>query len=312
MEESSKHTDKKLQQWLEGSLSTTEWEAYKQSIEDPQYLEQLEKTIRQMDQWEVPKPKLTTDQAWDAFQERLVELDKTPVVPLWRKPLVISIAASLLLIFCVWFFWKAPPTEVYSPVATLMNYELPDETSIKLNADSKIFFSSRGFKKDRLVKLQGEAFFEVKKGSQFVVESDYGDITVLGTSFNVYAREDRFEVACATGRVQVSVPGKAPVVLGAGMSTRFEDGDMEVTQSFDPEHLLDWQKGDFYFKNTHLPVVFDELQRQLGITIIPNTPVEGMIYTGFFNRADRDAALQSVLEPMGLKYQIRDDTVVVE
>ena len=108
MEESSKHTDEKLQQWLEGSLSTAEWEAYKQSIEDPQYLEQLEKTIHQMDQWEVPKPKLTTDQAWEAFQERLVESDKTPVVPLWEKAPGMSIAAVVIDILRLVFLESTP------------------------------------------------------------------------------------------------------------------------------------------------------------------------------------------------------------
>ena len=286
-----------LQLWLEGQLSPAEWEQYKQTAEDAERLEQLEQMAQRMDDWQVPKPKMTTEEAWDAFQGRLSELPKsTPVIPLWRRPAVVGIAASLLLIFCVWFFWEASPVEVYSPVATQVSFELPDQTSIKLNADSRITFSERGFKKDRLVKLQGEAFFQVQKGTPFVVESEYGEI----------------KVACATGKVQVTVPGQEPVLLEAGMATKFTGEDLLVSASFEDERLLDWQKGDFYFKDTQLPLVFEELQRQLGLTIISNTPVEGMIYTGFFNKDNQDAALQSVLEPMGLKYQISGDTVVIE
>ena len=302
-----------LQLWLEGELSQAEWEQYKRTVEDPERLQQLEDTVKQMEGWQLPKPKMSTEEAWNAFQSRLSELPQTtPVIPLWRRPAVVGIAASLLLIFCVWFFWGAAPVEVYSPVASQVDYQLPDQTSIKLNADSKISFTSRGFKKDRLVKLQGEAFFQVQKGTPFIVESEYGEIKVLGTSFNVYARPDKFEVACATGKVQVTVPGQQPVTLEAGMATKFTGDDLIVSTSFADERLLDWQKGDFYFKDIHLPVVLEELQRQLGVTIITNTPVEGMIYTGFFNKDNQDTALQSVLEPMGLKYQISGDTVVIE
>ena len=49
--------------------------------------------------------------------------------------------------------------------------------------------------------------YVVKKG-KFVVETSYGDISVLGTSFNIKSRKNDFTVFCFTGKVQVKALNK--------------------------------------------------------------------------------------------------------
>ncbi len=322
MNESSGHIDEKLKQWLEGDLSQTEWDQYKQSSGNSEQLERMEQLAKHAEGWAIPEPKLSKAEAWQSLQTRLAAkstdalserpIESVPVIPIWRKPWVAGVAASLLILVCVWFFYSSKPQEIYNPQGNTLSHELPDHSSILLNADSKITYQSQGFKKERLVTLQGEAFFEVKSGSSFIVQSDYGQVKVLGTSFNVYSRNDKFEVACATGKVQVSIPGQPPVVLTAGMVTTLAEESLMVDNSLDENHILGWQQGEFYFKDAPMSEVISELQRQLNLHIIYDTSVDNMIYTGFFNRKDQDAALQSVLDPMGLTYQMKGDTVLVE
>ena len=58
------------------------------------------------------------------------------------------------------------------------------------------------------MKLSGEGYFEVKKDAKkkFIVNTEYMDVTVLGTKFNLYAYEDKniVEMALVEGRVNVS------------------------------------------------------------------------------------------------------------
>ena len=50
----------------------------------------------------------------------------------------------------------------------------------------KFQFDKKRFTDERIIQLRGEAFFEVEKGSRFVVQTGKGAVEVLGTSFNVF------------------------------------------------------------------------------------------------------------------------------
>ena len=58
---------------------------------------------------------------------------------------------------------------------------------------------------NRNVSLKGEAFFNVTPSKvPFVVSTDYAKITVLGTKFNVRARDDGFETGVNEGSVEIN------------------------------------------------------------------------------------------------------------
>ena len=76
---------------------------------------------------------------------------------------------------------------------------LPDGTQVKLNAESSLSYTHDFGRELRQVNLEGEAYFEVTRNEDkpFVVHTEYLDIEVLGTSFNVYSyeRENVMEMA---------------------------------------------------------------------------------------------------------------------
>ena len=75
---------------------------------------------------------------------------------------------------------------------------------IRDSAGSKLSFSKDYNSESRKVFLSGEAFFDVKKGiNPFIISTEYAEITVLGTKFNVRSREDGFEVGVNEGAVKV-------------------------------------------------------------------------------------------------------------
>ena len=66
---------------------------------------------------------------------------------------------------------------------------MADGTKVILNADSKIRYPDRFAGDQRLVELEGEAFFEVRKDTlkPFIVQTNRLKVRVLGTVFNLKA-----------------------------------------------------------------------------------------------------------------------------
>ena len=100
-------------------------------------------------------------------------------------------------------FFNNPETIFETLASEKISIELPDHSKVDLNAQSSIAFNSKNWKNNRAIKLNGEAFFKVAKGSVFDVKTKQGVVTVVGTQFNVKQRDNYFEVKCFEGIVKV-------------------------------------------------------------------------------------------------------------
>ena len=86
-------------------------------------------------------------------------------------------------------------------------FQLPDNSIVYLNANSKLEYPQNFNKTNRRVSLLGEAYFDVKKDSgQFVVACENTIIRGKGTTFNVKSRtpDKEVEVIVASGSVEFS------------------------------------------------------------------------------------------------------------
>lgn len=252
-------------------------------------------------QWKVPEGK-STDQAWNELQAKLNNRKpQAKVVAFSWKPMV-SVAAAAAIIVGLILFW---PNQTLRTVACADGKQeiitLPDASTASLNAGSTLTFSD-DWDDARSVELNGQAFFEVIKGSKFQVVTPTGVVEVLGTSFDVYSREDDFKVACRTGRVRVSA-GKQSVEIAPGFTAVWDNGRLLVGE-FDLTES-DWRNGEFIYREAELTTVFDELARQFNVKLqLPS--LEGRLYTGRFSNKNLEEALQLVCLPMGLNFTIMD------
>ena len=79
-----------------------------------------------------------------------------------------------------------------------------DGSKIYLNSVSSILHDDEFNVSHRNIKLSGEAYFEIVKDVlPFIIESTYGNIEVLGTSFNVKNRPEGFELGVNEGLVRL-------------------------------------------------------------------------------------------------------------
>lgn len=143
------------------------------------------------------------EQVWDEMQEAIQNKPLT-VRKTQRRLVTYLAAASIILICCSTAFLKFY-TKSYE---TLSNEHLavilPDGSMVQMNENSSLGVNPYWWRFLREVELSGEAFFDVKKGKRFDVVSARGMTTVMGTSFNIFAQKNHYEVTCHTGKVRVT------------------------------------------------------------------------------------------------------------
>ncbi len=178
---------------------------------------------------------------------------------------IAAVAIVMLLISFSWMYTKTAST----PIASQMQIELPDGSTVLMNAETSVSYKPLWWIIQREVKLNGEAFFKVKKGKRFAVISKDATTSVMGTSFNIYARHDGYEVTCMTGKVKVEpTTSEEVVVLTPNKKAVVADDGHIVQHAVTAERSLAWSKNEFCFTSAELSKVFDEISRQYGVEIV--------------------------------------------
>ena len=146
---------------------------------------------------------------------------------------------------------------------------LGDGTVIHLNKQSTVTLSGDYMESERKVYLEGEAYFEVAHHASrpFIIQTDYSEITVLGTSFNVKTDPEAglIEVAVLDGSVSFKdtrVDGSEQVVLLKGEYAYLDLFSQQiVTENFGVVNYLAWKNGEFRFDQLSLDQVCLQLSR---------------------------------------------------
>lgn len=196
------------------------------------------------------------------------------------------------------------------PAGQYVNLSLPDGTEIWLNSRTRIEYPVSFNKKERIVKLDGQAYFEVAHNddSPFIVETSKGRIRVLGTKFdvNAYSGQDNFETTLMDGTVEVALPSQAgqTVVLSPDTKASLRGGKLEVTRVTDYD-IYRWKEGLICFNNASFEEIMADFKRIYGIDIIvENTSVNQYKYTGKFRFVDGvEYALRVLQRDIKFEYQ---------
>lgn len=247
---------------------------------------------------ELPVP--TAEQAWEQLLARIRSDDAVPpprpAVPPRSRTLSVrrlrwhghtlsvrgTLAASfVVLLLAAGSWWWQQPFAVSTEAGHQQVVHLPDGSTADLNSESTLRYQ-RGFAvlpfrkaRTRTVKLEGEAFFDVVPDASrpFVVETHDARVEVLGTRFNVRAREAmggaRTLVTLAEGRVRVhagrvtgspallDVPGDVVLVDSAGVRPA------RTARSL--EHVLAWRNKGFAALDEPVVDILQEVRRRYAI-----------------------------------------------
>lgn len=266
-------------------------------------------------QWEVPELHENRKKAlWEAIDAATPQ-EARRTIPLPRRQWRFwAAAASIVLLLGIAWWLVQPATNAPLLVQTdrseMMEHRLPDGSEVSINAVSSITYGTKDWQTNRTILLDGEAFFSVEKGQPFVVKTALGEVTVLGTSFNVEARTGIFRVNCYTGSVRVSTLNGDTIVLNPQEGVHLVNGQL-MLKTVDNSNDIAWQDRVHHFVDTRLTEVFNELERQYPITINYPAAVGERTYTGFFKNENLEQALQAVCWPMNLSFTIDQQQVTI-
>lgn len=197
---------------------------------------------------------------------------------------------------------------------------LPDGTKVKLNTRSSLTYQQDFGRKDRRVSLSGEGYFDVKRDEtkQFVVQTDFIDITVLGTSFNIYAYEDKdiLEMALVRGSVRVNTvrpPFKSLHARPNEKITYNKHTGQLTLESTSNRAETAWMQKELTFRHAPLREVFRSLERKFDVTIqTSDTLFANDAYTGTFKEATLDNILDVLKQHYGFSYTRTQDKIHID
>jgi len=183
---------------------------------------------------------------------------------------------------------------------------LSDGTKVWLNAASEITYLPAFEKSERIVKLTGEAYFEVAtqyvspgKKKPFIVKTATQQVEVLGTHFNIcgYPDETSIRTTLMEGAVRVSKQGAPNArLLKPNQQSVIENShkDIKVIQ-VDPAYVIDWKNGDFIF-DKDIKTIMRQISRWYNIEVAYEGEVTKEEFTGRILRSKNLAEVLNVLQ----------------
>lgn len=218
-----------------------------------------------------------------------------------------------------------------TPVGGQFSVTLPDGSRVWLNSSSKLRYPVAFTGKERVVELEGEGFFDIKKhltpspspqgergvNTPFVVKLRGGaDVEVVGTKFNIntYTDEQTMNTTLIEGRVIVG-----PRETGADRQTLLpnqqarvgKDGEIEVVKGVDTEEVIAWKNGRFRFRDEKIETIMRQVGRWYGAEIVYEGKVD-YHFNATLLRSEPIERLLEVLEETGrVRFRVEGRKIVV-
>jgi len=168
-------------------------------------------------------------------------------------------------------------TKVYNEIVIGKGEEyklvLADSTTVWLNSESHLKFPVQ-FEphKREVILLAGEAFFDVSRDEHapFTVKTNYIDVEVLGTSFNLstYKNESLIHTTLVSGKVKVTplIGYSEPQILSPNEQAILNKTNNNISiRQVDVSMYCSWRDGYFVFYEEKLEDVFKKLSRWYNI-----------------------------------------------
>lgn len=193
---------------------------------------------------------------------------------------------------------------------------LPDGTKAILNAATSLTYPAEFHGSERLVQLNGEAYFEVAKNKKmpFRVKAGNQTVEVLGTHFNVNAYTDEafVKTTLLEGSVKVSSGENSTLIVpGEQAITNDGQGGAIVKRIVDVDKETAWKNGLFSFEDEDLKSIMRQVARWYDVKVVyaGNLPDEKFI--GEISRASNLSDVFKILELNHVHFDVQGKTVTV-
>lgn len=227
----------------------------------------------------------------------------------WRRYSYVAAAFLGGLVFAGGIAWGLLSDKIsdYSVMTTdgqRAQTVLPDGSKVWLNASTKLVYHNSFWSSDRQIDLSGEAYFEVAhdKHAPFVVNSKNIKTCVLGTKFNVRAREeeDRVVTTLLQGAVRMESPRTVNngylLKPGQTLNINTTTYQAELIEYAEPTEVLLWINGRLTFKQHSLLAITNVLEKLYDLKFVyDDASLKTERFTGEFSTDDAPDEILNVL-----------------
>ena len=328
MKDNHQHIDDLIGKYLSGEASGEEMSLVESWVSEDEankkYFLQLQ-TIFQRSS-DVKSQLFNTDAAWEKVKRRMnedrgrsVSFDPTPEKT--GRHFYLKIAASILVIFTIGYLFYSVSTSVKEKVDIVTEAQgtadtLPDGSDVYLNKSTQLSYSFDKKKKAHVVKLKGEAYFNIQHNDDKAFLVDVGGVFVkdIGTSFNVKAYPDSttIEVVVEEGEVMFFTDTDSGLYLkknGRGIYNK-------QTKTFivaEPDPNITAYKTKFFsFADTDLASVAMTLNKIYDTPILLGKGIEKCRITVTFDQDTATEIAGIIAETLGLKVTKTPDGILLE
>jgi ferric-dicitrate binding protein FerR (iron transport regulator) len=238
---------------------------------------------------------------------------------------VLKIAASILLLVGSSYFFslyrnKQPDIvmqHIHVPAGNRTSLTLPDGTLVWLNSNTTLTYPNIFSDNERVVELNGEAYFEVAKNKHkpFIAKTHKYDVEVLGTTFNLEAYKDKpdFVATLFTGKVKLynEEHKDETLFLNAGETATLADNSLRVSVADSDSYR--WREGLIVIEDKSFEEIMRLFEKYFDHhIIIKNEKVKQLGYQGKLRIADGvDHSLRVLQKDLRFTYKRNEDTKTI-
>ncbi|WP_164110728.1 MULTISPECIES: FecR family protein [Sphingobacterium] len=221
---------------------------------------------------------------------------------------VLGLLSSML----IWYNYpnsaeQETPITIIAPTNAITQAILPDGSKIMLNANSKISYHKDNRDHQRIVSLEGEAWFDVIKDAKtpFIVSTNSYKVLVHGTAFNVRSFPDNSPVVTTLEHGSIEIlplveNNKSPkaVILKPGQQYYFDPKNNESHLSkVDSRFASLWKESEIKFENKNFKDLLKILEGRYHVHFIVKDPE---LFDYHYDGTIRNETLASVLDILRL------------
>jgi transmembrane sensor len=238
----------------------------------------------------------------------------------WRRQAPWAIAAAAVLVMVATLVPSLIDRGVPAPHAAdvvtgageIVTVQLADGSAVRLAPSSRLRLGEDG--DPRSVTLDGRAFFSIAKveGRPFRVRTRAGTATVLGTRFELVARDDDLRLVVVDGRVALETPENRVEVSAGQVSAVSNRIAAAPTAASDVGDVLRWTGKFLAFQDTPLREAAREIAATYGVPVtIADATLARQTVTAVFTGQSLAAVVDVICTVVHASCQVHPDRVVI-
>lgn len=190
-----------------------------------------------------------------------------------------------------------------------IRFTLPDNSEIILTKGSQLEYNKYQWLWNRSIDFRGEGYFSVYEGNEFTIHLPDGTVSVLGTTFTIWANDTNWLVHCSSGKV--SVKSKLDtIILNRYEFTQVTNGRLAPKMLYEkPDFIAPRTTRILSFESVPVGIVLKELEKALGIKVKNGLPTN-LIYTGILDISDGNTCFEVFCKPFGAVFDRTTDGMV--